>query len=80
MRLSKKDVEKVLQMITVTRDDEIDCEGFLDKMSVFAETELAGEAAFGGARARLSGTLRCALNARKSIGLCWRRCVRWRKG
>lgn len=43
MTLSKKDIERVLKMITVTRDDEIDCDGFLDKMSVFAETELAGK-------------------------------------
>ena len=43
MALSKKDIEGVLKMIAVTRDDEIDCDACLSGMSAFAEVQLAGK-------------------------------------
>jgi hypothetical protein len=42
MSLSKKEIDGLLRLIGLTRDDEIDCERCLALVAEFAERELAG--------------------------------------
>jgi hypothetical protein len=42
MSLSKKEIDCLLRLICLTRDDEIDCEWCLALVAEFAERELAG--------------------------------------
>jgi hypothetical protein len=42
MSLSKKEIDGLLRLIGLTRDDEIDCERCLALVAEFAEQELAG--------------------------------------
>ena len=43
MLLSEEDVQNLLKMITVTRDDEIDCDSCLRGMNAFVEDQVAGK-------------------------------------
>jgi hypothetical protein len=42
MSLSKEEIDRLLRLIGLTRDDEIDCERCLALVAEFAERELAG--------------------------------------
>jgi hypothetical protein len=42
MSLSKQEIDGLLRLIGLTRDDEIDCERCLARVAEFAEQELAG--------------------------------------
>jgi hypothetical protein len=42
MPLSKQQVASLVQMVASTTPDEIDCDGCLDHVAEFAETQLAG--------------------------------------
>ena len=44
MSLTKEQVEALLKMIGLTREDEIDCDECLSQVAEFAERELAGKA------------------------------------
>jgi len=43
MSLSQSEVDELLQLIRLTKDEEIDCGGCLDKIAAFADRELAGK-------------------------------------
>ena len=43
MSLSKEEIDGLLRVIGLTRDDEIDCERCLALVAEFAERELAGQ-------------------------------------
>lgn len=42
MPLSKQQVSSLVQLVASTTPDEIDCDGCLDHVAEFAETQLAG--------------------------------------
>ena len=42
MSLSKEDIDNLIRLVGLTRDDEIDCERCLALVAEFAERELAG--------------------------------------
>jgi hypothetical protein len=42
MSLSKEEIAKLLRLVDLTRDEEIDCERCLELVAEFAERELAG--------------------------------------
>jgi hypothetical protein len=51
MSLSKDEIDGLLRLIGLTRDDEIDCERCLALVAEFAERELAGRSIPAGAEA-----------------------------
>ena len=51
MSLSKEEIDGLLRLIGLTRDDEIDCERCLALVAEFAERELAGRSVLAGLEA-----------------------------
>ena len=43
MSLSKEEIERLLKLVGLTTDEEIDCEECLSQVAEFAERELAGK-------------------------------------
>jgi hypothetical protein len=43
MALSKEEIASLMRLVTLTKDDEIDCEGCLARVAQFAERELVGQ-------------------------------------
>jgi len=43
MSLSQREVDELLQLIRLTKEEEIDCGECLEKIAVFADRELAGQ-------------------------------------
>lgn len=43
MSLSKKEINGLMQLLSLTKDEEINCEQCLSSVSEFAEQELAGK-------------------------------------
>ena len=60
MSLSKKEIDGLLLLIGLTRDDEIDCERCLAQVAEFAERELAGRSIPVGLEAVAHHLLICA--------------------
>ena len=51
MALSGKEIESLLRLVALTREDEIDCEQCLQVVAEFAEHELAGKSISDGLKA-----------------------------
>ncbi len=43
MILAKKDIDRLIRMISLTKDDEINCEQFLSSVAEYVEQNLAGK-------------------------------------
>jgi hypothetical protein len=43
MIISKKEINGLMKLIGLTKDDEIDCDQCLEQIAEFAETELSGK-------------------------------------
>jgi hypothetical protein len=59
MSLSKQEIDGLLRLIGLTRDDEIDCERCLAQVAEFAERELAGRSIAAGQEAVAHHLLTC---------------------
>jgi hypothetical protein len=49
-QLTREEIERLMQMLGLTRDDELDCDRCLDLVAEFAETKLAGKSYAAGAK------------------------------
>ena len=51
MPLTKKEIDGLLELVALTRDDELNCEGCLSEVADFVERELGGKSIPDGLRA-----------------------------
>ena len=50
MKLNKEELEQLMQLLGLTRDDELDCDRCLNLVAEFAETKIAGKSFAAGAQ------------------------------
>ena len=66
MSLSKKEIDGLMRLISLTKNEEIDCEQCLSTVSEFAELELTGKSPSDALKA-LNNTYQSVLSVTRSI-------------